>query len=377
MKKCPTCGYQNEANARRCTVCGTDLTDLTGITGRPGNHRRPGHRNLVVVLGVIIVAIVAGGAYHGLARSHQSAAKPATSRPRQASSRKVSSHAVSKAVTTPKTAARSSSGRATGQFDAAQVRQIVKTTMASVSGKKSVYVAPISGAQPVVVNNGPQRSASSIKIFVLVTAYQQHQAGKFDFNDQYTVTDADKVGGTGNMQGLAAGTKLSYQEVLNRMINDSDNMGTNVVIDKLGGLNVINAEIQRLGARDTKLQRKMLDTQALSAGKDNYTSVQDLGTVLTKLYNHQLISAQADDAMLAILAKTVNHSKLPKLLPADATVYNKTGEYPDYGVQNDAAIIKNQHGAFVVAVMAQDGQEAAQVAAMNQLGLKLYQTILE
>ncbi|MGO3118416.1 MAG: serine hydrolase, partial [Levilactobacillus brevis] len=57
--------------------------------------------------------------------------------------------------------------------------------------------------------------------------------------------------------------------------------------------------------------------------------------------------------------------------------YNKTGEYADYGVQNDAEIVKNQRGAFVAVVLSENGEETDQVDAMNRLGLMLYQNILE
>lgn len=77
----------------------------------------------------------------------------------------------------------------------------------------------------------------------------------------------------------------------------------------------------------------MMDTAKLTAGVDNVTSVQDVGHLLQRLYRHQLLSADADTQMLNILQRTQNHSKLPASLPATATVYNKTGEFGDYGVQ--------------------------------------------
>lgn len=142
-------------------------------------------------------------------------------------------------------------------------------------------------------------------------------------------------------------------------------------------MRTVNHEIDKLGLTDTKLERHLMDTDALESGKDNYTSVTDVATVLKKIYNHQLVSTSADDAMLAVLQGNENHTKLPHDLPSSATVYNKTGEYSDYGVQNDAAIIKNSTGAFIVVVLSQDGKEQQQVTAMNELGLALYHTILQ
>lgn len=240
-----------------------------------------------------------------------------------------------------------------------------------------MYVSPVTSKQSVLVNNGTQSSASSIKLYILVTAYAMDKEGVLNLDHTHTVTDDEKVGGTGVIQNMDAGTKLTYREILAHMIDDSDNTAANIIIDKLGGFSLINDKIASMGATDTKLRRKMMDTDAISEGHDNTTSARDMGVTLKKIYNHQLVSKSADDEMLAILAKNQNRTKLPKLLPSEATVYNKTGEFSDYGVQNDAEIVKNSHGAFVAVVLSEDGDESDQIPAMTKLGLKLYQNILE
>lgn len=257
-------------------------------------------------------------------------------------------------------------------FPTAKVRQLAQQTVGQLSGDTSVYIAPVVGSAAVSIKPQPQRSASSIKLFILTVAYAQH----LDLTATHTLTAAEQVGGTGVLQNMPAGTRLTYQEILTKMITDSDNTATNIIIDQLGGVAKVNQDIQALGATQTTLRRKMLDTQALAAGKDNTTTAKDMGVLLTKLYHHQCLNATADQAILNILAQTKNHDKLPAQLPTDTTVYNKTGEYPDYGVQNDAALIKNQHGAFVVVVLSQNGQQAQQISAMRQLGAQLYQLLL-
>lgn len=320
----------------------------------------------LIALLVIIVA-VGGGAYFLYLR-------PSTT-------------TTTKSPVTHKTATRHSSGAteksqstsqpATLSFDEAQIKDDISSTVGSINGTNSVYVSPVDSKQTVLVNNGSQQSASSIKIFIMVTAYAMAKEGVFNLDDTHTVSDSEKVGGTGVIQNMDAGTKLSYQEIIAHMIDDSDNTAANIMIEKLGGFQLINTKIKNMGATDTKLRRKMMDTKALDAGRDNTTSARDMGATLKKIYNHQLVSQQADDAMLTILSKNQNHNKLPKQVPSSATIYNKTGEYADYGVQNDAEVVKNSRGAFVAVVLSEDGEETDQVDAMNRLGLMLYQNILE
>jgi beta-lactamase class A len=63
--------------------------------------------------------------------------------------------------------------------------------------KPSVYVSPTDSTEEVVSNSKAQRAASNIKLFILITAYQQVNEGKLNLNDKYTLKDSDKVDGTG------------------------------------------------------------------------------------------------------------------------------------------------------------------------------------
>lgn len=335
------------------------------VTSQPAPKENKSKRQWLISA-VILVFLMGGGAYL-LYNSNSHTAKPARSE------KKASSQSQRRQSSSSQT----TSHKATVTFDQTEIKDAVTAALDPLQGTSSAYVSPVDSSQSVVVNNGSQSAASSIKVFILVAAYAMAKEGVFDLDATHTVTDSEKVGGTGVIQDMDAGTKLTYREVLQHMIDDSDNTGANIMIAKMGGFSLINNKIKSMGAADTKLQRKMMDTDAIDDGRDNTTSVRDLGMTLKKIYNHQLVSKSADDDMLEILANNRNRAKLPKLLPSEAKVYNKTGEYADYGVQNDAEIVANKRGAFVAVVLAQDGKETDQVSAMNQLGLKLYQNILE
>ncbi|MFB9769137.1 serine hydrolase [Lactiplantibacillus modestisalitolerans] len=362
---------QTSKTATRPQPGGPTKTPLRAAQHQP---KKPQSR-LVAGL-VLVILVLAVGAFVYYQKQQTTTVKPAAVQ----SSRKAKSHSKTASTSSSSSRQSSSTNRSTASkvtFHPDQVRADINNTIAPLSGDSEVYVTPVKGSQQVSVNNGSQRSASTIKIFILVTAYALEKEGAFDLNDEYTISDDDKVGGTGVMRTMADGTTLTYHEVLTHMIADSDNMAANVMIDALGGFKLINNKIESLGATDTQLNRKMMDTDALEDGDDNVTSAEDLGQTLKKMYNHKLVSADADRAMLTILAQNHNRTKLPHDLPGDATVYNKTGEFADYGVQNDAAIMANKRGAFVVVVLSQDGQQTEQVDAMNRLGLQLYQDILK
>ncbi len=226
------------------------------------------------------------------------------------------------------------------------IKKIVKRDMRPVHGRWSVKVTRL-GQRPLAVTTGNkkvqgQRSASTIKVYVMLAIFQRARAHHLKL------------------------TKTVKTD-LKRMIHNSDNAATNRLIHQLGGFKRVNQTMKTYGFNHSHLRRYMMDTRALQRGHDNYTSVNDLTRFLTLVSQRKLLGKTYDDRMMTLLHHCKNHSKLPKLVKR-AAVYNKTGEFPAKGVQNDASLFRTKHGTYTVVVMAQQGNQAQQYRAMNRLG---------
>ncbi|MBU9788717.1 class A beta-lactamase-related serine hydrolase [Lentilactobacillus sp. IMAU92037] len=268
-------------------------------------------------------------------------------------------------------------GSSASTVKSAKVTKAVRATVQQASGTTAVYVA--SANHPLATGiavNRRQRSASVIKVFIMIEAMRRVKAGALNLKQAVAIPAHDQVGGTGVLAQRGT-NQQTIGQLLELMIKVSDNTATNVLIDQLGGLSKINRTIENLGCHHTKLQRKMLDYRALNAGHDNYTSAADLGRTLLKIDRHQLLGGRYDTEMLRLLANNANQTKLPALISSRATIYNKTGEFPDYGVQNDAAIVKKGQQSFVVVVLSESGRQNQQIDAMNLLGKHLYQIFFQ
>jgi beta-lactamase class A len=388
---CQNCGSKNKQGAKFCSKCGTTLrtsqsqpvkvdksvisevqpqaetkvktnSELQNEVGTR-SEKPHGPKWWMWAVPLILVVLIGGGFF--IYKNNQSTTQPVSSSVADKSSSSSSYSAPSKA-----------SKKSTIDFPKSTIQGTIDDAFGDMKGETSVYVSPTDSTEEVVSNSKAQRAASNIKLFILITAYQQVNEGKLNLNDKYTLKDSDKVDGTGEIRNMSSGSEISMQDLLEDMMEDSDNTAANIVIRQLGGMNKVNAQIKKIGAKDTKLERMLMDTDALKDGKDNYTSVADLGMVLKKIYNHQMVSTKYDNAMLDILKKNNNHTKLPHDLPEEATVYNKTGEFDDYGVENDAAIFGNNKGSFVIVVMSQDGSRDEQIKKMNSFGSVMYDGLL-
>lgn len=215
----------------------------------------------------------------------------------------------------------------------------------------AVYLAyPTKSTEPFIYNSKPMRSASMIKVFILAAVMDKANRGELSIDETLTLNGYDKVGGAGILAGYASGTQLPLREVLELMITHSDNTATNMVIDRVG-MDAINAYIQSQGYGDTVLRRKMMDYDAIAAGRENFSSVRDLGTIFTRLYNYECVNEQFDKIMIDFLVKQTDTDCLPAALP-DKQIAHKTGALD--GLYDDGGIIYSDQGDAVLVIMTEN-----------------------
>ena len=115
-------------------------------------------------------------------------------------------------------------------------------------------------------------SASTIKVPILMAALDQCARNNLSMDQMVPIPapfEDTTVFEPENLQ-----SHYTLMELLEWMIVNSDNTATNAVIDLLG-MDTVNEFVTRIGARQTVLQRKMLDFEARAAGRDNLTSARD------------------------------------------------------------------------------------------------------
>ena len=215
----------------------------------------------------------------------------------------------------------------------------------------AVYLAyPQHSDEPFIYNSQQWRSASMIKVFILAAAMEKAQADELSLDEYLTLRSSDKVGGAGILAGYASGSQLTFSQVLELMITHSDNTATNMAIDRLG-MSTINEYISRNGYSDTVLQRKMMDMDAIYAGRENYTSVTDLGNYFFKLYNHNCVGGDYDDIMLEFLKGQTDTECLNAALPGKV-IAHKTGALS--GLFDEGGNIYNGENDTILVMMTEN-----------------------
>jgi len=239
----------------------------------------------------------------------------------------------------------------------------------------SMLVKNLSSDEILLNYNGEKiyPSASIIKIPIMIEALSKADDLQIPLLSKIKIKDSDKVDfSIITEQNL---TQCTVLELITWMIIDSDNTATNVLIDLLA-MDKINERINSLAMKDTKLQRKMMDFEAIKEGKNNYTSLKDMLVVMEGLYRGKIINKEVSKRAIDIMKNQRDNSMLKRYITENVVVANKTGELDN--LNNDVGIFYTKRADYFIGIFvhkAQNNQKAHEI--IGKLSKKVYDYFID
>jgi len=143
----------------------------------------------------------------------------------------------------------------------------VRSETAAFSGTVRLYAKNLdTGAAYTLGGDERVRTASTIKLAVLVEAFARVAEGRAKWSDELVLTKEKKVGGSGILNELSDNLRLTFRDAVNLMMLLSDNTATNLVIDAVTA-DAVNARMASLGLSDTRLMRRIFGGGVREEGK--------------------------------------------------------------------------------------------------------------
>jgi len=196
-------------------------------------------------------------------------------------------------------------------------------------------------------------SASTIKTPIMLTALSRVQTGTLKMNQMLPVYAPEVLADTEVFDH--GEPEYTLEELITWMIINSDNTATNVLIEFLG-TDAVNAYCGTLGLKSTVLERKMLDWDAIRAGRNNYISASDLLVVFSKLYHQSILTPELCGLALRILKQQRDFSSAFRYIcDSDLTAAHKTGGL-NY-LNHDAGIFYLPGSAYYFGCFVTDAME--------------------
>ena len=266
----------------------------------------------------------------------------------------------------------------------ARLREIA----AAHHGKVALYATQLNTGRTVALDpDAVVQTASVIKLTILFEAMEQVRAGKAHWDDKIVLQPGDAVSGSGVLLFLDAPQTLTLKDDLTLMVVMSDNVATNLAMDKLG-LDAINARIEWMGLKDTHLYKKIGKpaTEPMPADQPKFglgkTTPREMAEVMERIGLCELdrpgrISAQdarpisaADAAICGVALKMLRNQfyrdTIPRYLEKlDSTetgsgTASKTGSLN--AVRNDVAIVAGKSGPLVISAFTYENQDTGWTA---------------
>jgi beta-lactamase class A len=207
------------------------------------------------------------------------------------------------------------------------------------------------------------RTASTIKLPIMVAVFGEVQAGRAHWTDETTLHEEDKISGSGILREFSPGDKIPLIDLVHLMIVISDNTATNLVLDHVSA-DTVNHYMDQYGLPNTRCLRKILgDRNQLKSTASGFSEAgkleqnkrygigvstpREMVTLLEKIERGQAISPAASKEMIAILKRQHYTEGIGRHL-GDTPFASKSGALD--ALRSDVGIVYSKHGRIAMAI---------------------------
>jgi len=241
----------------------------------------------------------------------------------------------------------------------AKLDEQVKNLVTPFKGKVSLYAKNLDTGETYALNGDERvRTASTIKIAVMIEAFARVSEGKAKWTDEVTLTKEKKVSGSGILFELSDNLHLTLRDAVNLMMMLSDNTATNLVLDVLT-TDAVNARMELLGFKQIKINRKVGSGGDSAAGRDPENKKYGLGVatphemvqVMEKLERGEIISPAVSKEMIELMKKEQARYAIGRSL-SDVPMASKYGALDR--LRSAVGIIYSKKGKIAMAISCDD-----------------------
>jgi beta-lactamase class A len=238
----------------------------------------------------------------------------------------------------------------------------VRAEITPFKGKVFVFAKNLDTGATYSYNGDERvRTASTIKIAVMIEAFARVTEGRAKWTDELVLTKTARYSGSGILPELGDGLRLSLQDCVRLMMTLSDNTATNMVLDYLS-TDAVNERMNSLGFKSTRIMRRVGSGGESKEGKDpankkfglGATSPHEMVQILEKLDRGEIVSATASKEMLDLMKREQARYAIGRTIPG-VPMASKYGALD--ALRSCVAILYSKQGKIAMAITVDDMPE--------------------
>ena len=275
---------------------------------------------------------------------------------------------------------------APGVVRAGGIEDRLRARLGSVEGRWALYFQDLSAGETITIDADAVFDAASVmKVLVLAKALHDVEQRRYGLKDMILVRDefpsAAPGGGTfvvatrkRDEVGARVGRKMTLERLLHYMITKSNNLATNVVMQKAGGPAAVAAYAQTLGMSVSAVRRYLMEKADYDPPVTNHAQPREYGALMAKLGRQELASPAIASQMTDMLVRT-GRTWLAKGIPRRVRFAHKKGSLKT--ARHDAGVFFLPDGRRFVLCVFSDGltDTAAAEEALADVGEMLYRHV--
>lgn len=240
----------------------------------------------------------------------------------------------------------------------------VRTEITPFKGKVFLFAKNLDTGETFSIDGDERvRTASTIKIAVMIEAFGRVAEGRAKWTDELVLTKAARFAGSGVLPELADGLRLTLRDCVNLMMLISDNTATNMVLDYLT-TDAVNARLNSIGFKSTRIMRRVGSGGESKEGKDpdnkrfglGATTTHEMVEILAKLERGEIISAAASREMLDLMKREQARYAIGRTI-ADVPMASKYGALDH--LRSCVALVYSKRGKIAIAITVDDMPEVS------------------
>lgn len=248
-------------------------------------------------------------------------------------------------------------------------------------GDAHLYAENLKTGQVIDIEaSSVHNAASEAKLYILLTYAEQVISGTLDPTSLITLTEKDKVYGSGVLRFEIAGNQVSLSFVAYLMMSISDNVATNILLREVGGIEAVDKFLKKVGINDTEVKGEVFKGEWISTSAKSLAKAAQI-LARPEKYGY---SKKAADLCKTIMLKHYEDNGLARHLPwspfveevttmqafekykpiyAGIELYGKAGYTPGY--RGDVAYIKTSESEYVIGLKCTDVDDSKPLNSTN------------